>query len=937
MDEERYEQIGLFDSELLEKKITKPVRLISFFSGIEAQYKALSFLGKALHVSVESYKTCEWAYNSIIACNAIHNRDFTDYSVGKSKEEMLAKIRGISINYNVPLTDEQLDKKPITWIKNAYNNCIANHNLLNIMNVKGKDLEINDTDKYEYILTYSFPCITKDSLILTEKGYIPFEQVKVGDKVLTKSNTWQKVAKIFDNGIHQTGYLNAMGLENIHCTPNHKFYVREMFRKGKPQKRYFKEPTFKEAKDLTRKDYLGIPVIQDEVPFYTKDLDFWFMLGMYLGDGWLPKPSNNAREIIIACNEKKLDILKEKLPYEKYKYTYSWNGTCYRFRFPNKEIRTFIEKHIGTGCESKKISLEILKLPKEQLLAFYEGYLNSDGCILKKRFNIRQFNSINKGLIYSFSLIINKLFQRPTSIYKVKVKPTKNLQGRIINQKDWYQLRFNILNKKQDKAFYENGYIWYPFKSYVLDKEEHVYNMEVENDHSYILQGCISKNCQDLSLAGKRAGMSTSQKDGGTRSGLLWEVERILTELHTHNRVSMPQILLMENVPQIHSEKDMPHFIKWMERLEQLGYSNYYKDLNAKDFGIPQNRERTFMISLLRSENGEEYNYKFPLPFKREVILKDMLENNVPEKYYLSSRMLDYLTGVNQKKSKYNRGEVFERNFDPNKDCASTITTAAGQRPTDNFIPEEKSTDDVLFEFSTNGHQSGNVYNSNGIAPTLTACDYKSPVKIVENQKQEGIPIVEATEKGYKVAQIGDGVDIGSRMQTHRGTVQNGMAQTLKTTCEVGVVVEEETLFSETEKALLTKDGNIKRYLGSDIVDKFEEGQMATTTYPNGYGHGPRTHNESIALNTIDRPIVKQNLRIRKLTPKECLRLMAFQDKDADHMVEVGLSNQALYHCAGDSICVNVLIGIFSKLFGLDNNETDEVIKSYIKTIKEED
>ena len=152
-----YEQLGLFDDFLTEYKITKPVRLISFFSGIEAQYKALSFLGTYLNVPVESYKTCEWAYNSIVACNAIHNRDFNDYAEGKSKEELIDRIKGISVDYNKPLTIEQLSKKPINWLRKAYNACVANHNLINIMEVKGGDLEVNETDKYEYILTYSFP------------------------------------------------------------------------------------------------------------------------------------------------------------------------------------------------------------------------------------------------------------------------------------------------------------------------------------------------------------------------------------------------------------------------------------------------------------------------------------------------------------------------------------------------------------------------------------------------------------------------------------------------------------------------------------------------------------------------------------------------------------------------------------------------------------
>ena len=293
-----------------------------------------------------------------------------------------------------------------------------------------------------------------------------------------------------------------MGFENIHCTLNHKFYVREMYKKGHKNIRCFKEPVFKEVKDITKKDYFGIPVINEEEFFYTNDLDFWFMLGMYVGDGWLSKSSN---DIIISCNDKKLHLLKSKLDINKYKYTVNKARTCYKLRFANRNIYEFINKYIGTGSYKKHIPIEIIKMPMEQLNAFYEGYLNSDGCTIG---NKRQFSSINRNLIYSFSLIINKLFKRPTSIYKIKVKNKKQIENRIVNQKNWYQLKFKITNDKQDKAFYDNGYIWYPFRSLEKSDMEYVYNMEVENDHSYIINGCISKNCQDLSLAGKQKGMA---------------------------------------------------------------------------------------------------------------------------------------------------------------------------------------------------------------------------------------------------------------------------------------------------------------------------------------------------------------------------------------------------------------------------------------------
>lgn len=132
--------------------------------------------------------------------------------------------------------------------------------------------------------------------------------------------------------------------------------------------------------------------------------------------------------------------------------------------------------------------------------------------------------------------------------------------------------------------------------------------------------------CQDLSLAGKQKRM---KKGSSTRSGLLWEVERLLNE--TEN---LPQVLLMENVPQVHAEKNMPDFQKWLEFLRSKGYHNFYQDLNAKDYGVPQNRERCFCVSILSPEYVE---YEFPTPIKLTKVMKDLLEPEVDEKYYINT------------------------------------------------------------------------------------------------------------------------------------------------------------------------------------------------------------------------------------------------------------------------------------------------------------
>lgn len=152
MREDSFTQMNLFNFNREYKKINKTIRLIELFSGLGSQAKALEILG----VKFEHYKTCEWAAPSIAAYNAIHLKDWTNYSKDKTKEELIQYLDGnISTNYNEPCN---VSKKNEKWLREVYNNCIATHNLMNIMKVKGGDLEVKDTDKYEYIMTYSFPC-----------------------------------------------------------------------------------------------------------------------------------------------------------------------------------------------------------------------------------------------------------------------------------------------------------------------------------------------------------------------------------------------------------------------------------------------------------------------------------------------------------------------------------------------------------------------------------------------------------------------------------------------------------------------------------------------------------------------------------------------------------------------------------------------------------
>lgn len=150
--------------------------------------------------------------------------------------------------------------------------------------------------------------------------------------------------------------------------------------------------------------------------------------------------------------------------------------------------------------------------------------------------------------------------------------------------------------------------------------------------YCYILS--YSFPCQDLSQGGKMQGMS---KGSGTRSGLLWEVERILDEC-----TELPQVLLMENVPMVIGKRFIKDFQKWRSKLESLNYSNYVQLLNAVNYGIPQNRNRCFMVSILGN-----YYYKFPKKQKLKLKLKDLLEHDVDEKYYLSKKAMEGFLAYN--------------------------------------------------------------------------------------------------------------------------------------------------------------------------------------------------------------------------------------------------------------------------------------------------
>lgn len=423
----------------------------------------------------------------------------------------------------------------------------------------------------------------------------------------------------------------------------------------------------------------------------------------------------------------------------------------------------------------------------------------------------------------------------------------------------------------------------------------------VEKDkYEYIMT--YSFPCQDLSLAGKGAGLGE-----GTRSGLLWQVERILLELKDLNE--LPQILLMENVPMILSQKYRDDFAKWDLALSKLGYKSYVKNLIATDYSIPQIRNRTFMISILG-----EYSYAFPNKLKKEYILKDFLEDDVDEKYFLSDKMLACFTDMKDRNG-FVRGLTFKPH-ETNSPFAYAITTRSGQRPADNFIIVPEKTNRGYKEEKVDTKQYKNYVSwedNKGRINTQDNRAYNKKVVGTIPAMERGVPkilIPEKTIKGYAEASDGDGVYI-NRPHQKRGVVQKGLIQTIKTSGQdVGVVVRGEYQgmyqYAKSDNFMEGKDRFTKNKELADTI---------LTTQKEGV----------VVKNKING---SESLRIRKLTPKECFRLMGVKDRDYDKIAD--FSNSSLYKLAGNSIVIQVLMGIFGELLGIDYKKK---IKESVKEI----
>lgn len=497
----------------------------------------------------------------------------------------------------------------------------ADRNLGDVSKIDWEEFQ-RKTMKRCDLLTYSFPCGLQGTRVKTLGGYRNIEDIQIGDKVLTHNNRYCEVVRTMSRNAPSYFNINATGCK-LKLTANHPLYV---LRDGEEQ--------WVKVKDLQETDMVSYCIPSTNIDTDLSD-DMLWMLGRYAADGWVNQKLYHS--VCFAIADYKAEEFESHYPPEIKGEFRRTQKSCWEYRIADENFQSLCLT-IGNGSGRKSIPSWIINLPKERLFVFLAGYFSGDGHFRSRgETDMQMFSTVSKDLFLGIQMCLIKCYNKVCT-----------LSIREDNRKETFNDTYNgqIIFSTQTKQLVRGYRIFVPIKKIEWIKGSvQVYNMEVADDNSYTCDNVNVHNCQDISAAGKQRGFAEGE---GTRSGLLWECEKAIKVLH-------PSVLLMENVKALVSKKFKPDFLKWCDLLESYGYHNFWQVMNAKDYGVPQNRERVFMVSMLA-----DWQYTFPEPWPLDRTLDDVLEEEVEERYYLQNDRINGLLESTIKEMQSKNGYKFQ-------------------------------------------------------------------------------------------------------------------------------------------------------------------------------------------------------------------------------------------------------------------------------------
>lgn len=556
-----------------------------------------------------------------------------------------------------PLAFSEIDPFPSTVLQHHYPNV---PNLGDITKI-----DWNPYKGQADLVVGGSPCFPSGTLILTSERLKPIEEVKVGDMVLTHLNRWRRVIQT-GSKISDTIVLKGQGVSSLECTPNHPFWSTGKTKNKHLGIRQLEEPKWLEAENMPGRMWLNMNATGACLPIpdpneteahvrISLSTPFFYFVGRWLGDGWANshkrknRINSNMKRVYVCCAHELADDLEKKLEDTGLHFGRVEQPSTTRFTCSSMALFDWLTANFGIHAAGKNLPSWVFGMKREWRQALFDGYLESDGCILS---NGKKTTSISLPLTTGMKILASGLGKASSVTYSMPKRKSCVIEGRIVNEHGFYSQTY--YNNSRSALISKDGFWGLVRKKLPGRKNIRVYNLEVEDDHSYVAAGIAVHNCQSFSVAGKREGLAGA-------SGLMFEYIRAVRELR-------PRWFVWENVPGAFTSERGEAYRQLLSEMDALGYGLAWRVLDAQFFGVAQRRERVFLVGSLRTMRCAE------VLFERESLSWDH-QSSRQKRQALTEEAQERVGEADHDSGCLNPGETQSRRVYPTSGVYPTLST----------------------------------------------------------------------------------------------------------------------------------------------------------------------------------------------------------------------------------------------------------------------
>lgn len=512
------------------------------------------------------------------------------------------------------------------WNKYALETYVANHGadhpiVGDITQVPADQVPDHD------VLVGGFPCFPAGTLIETQSNFVPIEEIRKGDMVATHERRLRRVLNVMRRNGAALLEVKVTGVPSFRTTHEHPFYVRKRTRVwNNARRRYeheFGAPEWVEAGNLTGDHFAALPMDDVGEQQEVRTPEFWYMVGRWLGDGWIvshPRTEKGRehhfiKKALICTGSDDADALRAAIIAAGFNPTAAAERTVVKFHISSHALVDFLAD-FGRGAKGKQIPRRIFSEPLWVQEAIWNGWIDSDGYKFKGKEKWAG-TSVNRAMSLQMARLARNVFGKVACVGRGSVPAKTVIEGRTVNQSTQY--RTTLATQNHGLTFIEGGFAWVKVKWVKPTGETAtVHNIEVEEDNSYVAEGVVVHNCQPFSLAGVSKKNSLGRAHGfadETQGTLFFDVARII-------ETKRPRMFLLENVKNLCDHDKGRTFEIILRTLSQeLGYTVSYQVIDGSAW-VPQKRKRIFIVGV---REGEAFDFSDVVIPDKGPVLGDIL------------------------------------------------------------------------------------------------------------------------------------------------------------------------------------------------------------------------------------------------------------------------------------------------------------------------